>query len=151
MNPVNSGYCCGSGSANCAACVQTVEAINPDADIVNYHKTMGAGMPLPVPGFEEFGAKPTIEVVVNSTMETGSVPPHMNLVDLSVAQRGEGVTPDDEDDEFDEDWDGNEWEAPPSTSVDNSVSQKVRALYDYHAEDKEELTLTAGDIIAQVS
>eukprot|EP00045_Choanoeca_perplexa_P003727 m.33102 g.33102 ORF g.33102 m.33102 type:complete len:510 (+) comp12195_c0_seq1:65-1594(+) len=134
----------------CVTLQETVEAINPDADIVNYHKTMGAGMPLPVPGFEEFGAKPTIEVVVNSAAESGTVPPHMQLVDLSEAQRTEGIVGDEEDDEFDEDWDGNEWEAPPATAIDNSVSQKVRALYDYHAEDPEELSLAAGDIIAQI-
>eukprot|EP00730_Choanoeca_flexa_P006604 TRINITY_DN12185_c0_g2_i1.p3 TRINITY_DN12185_c0_g2~~TRINITY_DN12185_c0_g2_i1.p3 ORF type:complete len:159 (-),score=38.18 TRINITY_DN12185_c0_g2_i1:2912-3388(-) len=114
------------------------------------HKTRGAGMPLPVPGFEEFGAKPTIEVVVNSPTESGTVPPHMQLVDLTVAQNGGVDAADDDEDEFDEDWDGNDWEAPPSTAVDNSVSIKVRALYDYHAEDPEELSLTAGDIVAQV-
>eukprot|EP00730_Choanoeca_flexa_P006608 TRINITY_DN12185_c0_g6_i1.p1 TRINITY_DN12185_c0_g6~~TRINITY_DN12185_c0_g6_i1.p1 ORF type:complete len:514 (+),score=176.82 TRINITY_DN12185_c0_g6_i1:146-1687(+) len=134
----------------CTHMQEVVEAINPDADIVTYHKTRGAGMPLPVPGFEEFGAKPTIEVVVNSPTESGTVPPHMQLVDLTVAQNGGVDAADDDEDEFDEDWDGNDWEAPPSTAVDNSVSIKVRALYDYHAEDPEELSLTAGDIVAQI-
>jgi hypothetical protein len=46
--------------------LQGIEAINPDHDLVNYNKTLGAGMPLPMPGFEEYGAKPTIEVVVNA-------------------------------------------------------------------------------------
>jgi hypothetical protein len=82
----------------------------------------------------------------------------MRLVDLHVAQKGIAPSKSRGEEEeateevgSDDDWDTeDQWEAPPTTTA-APTARKVRAIYDYHAEDEEELNLKVGDIIVEVS
>ena len=46
-------------------CGQEIEGINPDADLVRFRRQKGTDMPLCVPSFQDYGSKPTIEIVVD--------------------------------------------------------------------------------------
>ncbi|EDQ88281.1 uncharacterized protein MONBRDRAFT_26520 [Monosiga brevicollis MX1] len=154
----------GHTPAQCEPLLRDVQAVNPDADLLAYHKDKGSGMPFPRPVFEDYGAKPTIELVVNKVEDRNSVPLAMKLVDLPSKQcsrksrrdnasfgSDEEEEEEDEEEEEERDWqDDTQWEAPPAAAAEEPILPKMRALYAYQAEDEEELSLKPGDIIAQV-
>eukprot|EP01147_Barroeca_monosierra_P002651 gene2651-5552_t len=139
----------------CQDMEQPIEAINADEDIARYHKNKGTGMPLVIPPFQEFGEKPMIQIIVDESiadrlpMETCEITPDLSN-EPAVNPRQEDVI--EEDDEFDdeeeeeedEDWDTDE---PARPLTDSTAGRLVCALYDYAAEDQEEISLTKGDVI----
>eukprot|EP00056_Hartaetosiga_gracilis_P006119 m.93295 g.93295 ORF g.93295 m.93295 type:complete len:470 (+) comp12383_c0_seq1:295-1704(+) len=111
---------------------QMVDRVHPDADILRYRRHRGPEMPLCVPPFQEFGAKPVIELVVDESSSS-----HLTMSTTDIIQ----------DEDTDSDWDDEEWTPPP----DVNVGRPVRAIYDYVAEEAEEISLRVGDIITLVS
>ncbi|EGD82868.1 hypothetical protein PTSG_03499 [Salpingoeca rosetta] len=113
----------------CKDMIKVIEHINPDADLVRYRREKGIEMPLCVPPFQEYGSKPVIELVVD-----GSLSNHLTVSTTDLAS---------EDEDDDEEWETDGWSPPP----DPSVGRPVRAIYDYVAEDEEEISLRVGDAL----
>jgi len=126
----------------CQAMLKEIEGINPDADLVRFRRQKGTDMPLCVPSFQDYGSKPTIEIVVDQTI-TEHLP--VGTTDLQAESTSDDED-DDNDDDDDTEEDEQEWEPreplPPSNP---EVGRPVRAIYDYGAEDDEEITVAAGD------
>eukprot|EP00049_Salpingoeca_infusionum_P007158 m.116290 g.116290 ORF g.116290 m.116290 type:complete len:550 (-) comp13602_c0_seq5:414-2063(-) len=121
----------------CETMQQTVDQVNPDADLVNYTLNKGIGMRLCVPEFQDYGAKPKIELVANTVVGTREIP--------SVPIEHES---DDDDSDDDDEWDGeDDWTPPLEMDMSACRGRRVRAIYDYISEEPEEVSLKVGDII----
>eukprot|EP00055_Hartaetosiga_balthica_P002217 m.3133 g.3133 ORF g.3133 m.3133 type:complete len:443 (+) comp2019_c0_seq1:123-1451(+) len=114
---------------------QMIDTINPDADVLRYRRRKGPEMPLCVPPFQEFGCKPVIELVMNTDASS-----HLTMSTTDILQ--------DDDVDSDDDWDDDdEWTAPP----DVATGRPVRAIYDYVAEEEEEISLRVGDVVTLIA
>jgi len=113
---------------------QTIEGINADADLVQYSETHGVGMDLVVPQFTPF----------DETKEPRSSVADVGASD-AIKSLNSCTSPLDCDNDSDEEWESACPLPPPETS-----KVLVRAIYDYVAEDPEELSITTGDVVTQI-
>eukprot|EP00039_Didymoeca_costata_P022415 m.4441 g.4441 ORF g.4441 m.4441 type:complete len:494 (-) comp2986_c0_seq1:139-1620(-) len=146
-----------------------ISGINADADLVQYSEVHGVGMPLNVPHFVAWESRAS-DGYEGSRSSTGDsewrVAPLPTSTPMATPKK---IIQDDTD----EDWE-NECPLPPTVEVANTMQDtevdsvpkafkaavdnieesyedvKVRAIYDYVAEDDEELSIKVGEILTQL-
>lgn len=114
-----------------------IMAINADADLVRYSDQHGIGQPLMVPQFVEWGATDADGMVENTDV-TESMAGKSTTASVYA---GSCVGGDDSDEE---------WDAACPQPPEPESKTLVRAIYDYAAEDTEELSIAVGDMITQI-
>lgn len=161
----------------CRALKQSIDRVNPDADLLHYAEFQGTGMALCVPSFQKWGAAPTIELVAPNNTRNGSAARlgqlgnGVRLVSLRRAKNSAGgnicgAANDNDDlaegddgesdadsgeDEEEEDWEPAD---PPTPQPPEMMTKlgviRMRAIYDYGGMDVEELSFKAGDFITEI-
>lgn len=121
--------------------LQSLDTINSDADLVKYSDRYGVGMPLCVPTFVEWGEVEVPPKPVNKQLSLSVPDPGYG------SQSSSSNTDEVEYEDSDEEWEEVAERVPPPPRGATGVP--VRALYDYVAEEPEEMSFSVGDVITQ--
>jgi len=122
-----------------------IMAINADADLVRYSDQHGVGQPLMVPQLVEYGANDSHGMVENTDVAESTAGSTFGGSSTAASGTYAAGACLDAGDDSDEEWD-TVCPQPPAPEG----KTLVRAIYDYVAEDVEELSIAVGDMVTQI-